>query len=342
MTNLNSKGSVDFLEFFLIFHVLKYYQNNDFYRYTKGMKKSIFANRFFKVLVAAVIFGGQRAPLLYSAPQSASYKNGGSSYVVEKGDTLYSLGRRFGVSVEMLCDANGMDKSSYIKVGQKLIIPELYYIDSSESADPAPSSKPAVSSTEKKYELYSVQKGDTLYRLAVNHGLSVNQIKNYNGLEQDALQVGQEIKIPLSESEIELSSLPSLNSNDPRLYSTKKGDSSLKWPVKNPDVTYMAGKVGGVQLSAQKNEAVTVIQEGTVMFTGNYRGYGQVVLVVSKSGLMYVYAGLGSINVKKGDYVVFGDSVGTAGTDSIKGTSQISLIVYEKTVPIDPASAPRG
>ena len=317
------------------------YQNSEFCRYRSGMKKSIFANRFFKVLVAAVVFGGLMAPLLYSAPQSVSAQNGTSSYVVEKGDTLYSLGRRFGVSVDSLCSANGMDKSSYIKVGQKLVIPELYYTDSTFRDDSAPKIQEATF-TEKKYEVHKVQSGDTLYRLALNNGLSVSQIKNYNGLEQDTLQVGQEIKIPLTESEKELASLPSLNSNDPRFYSTKKGDSSLQWPVKNPDVTYMAGKVGGVQLSAQKNESVTVIQEGTVMFTGNYRGYGQVVLVVSKSGMMYVYAGLGSIKVKKGDYVVFGDSVGTAGTDSIKGTSQISLIVYEKTVPIDPASAPRG
>jgi len=332
---------VDFLEFFLFFRVLNYYQNGDFNRYSESMKKSIFANRFSKVLVAAVLFGGLMAPLLYSAPQSVSAQNGTSSYVVEKGDTLYSLGRRFGVSVDSLCSANGMDKSSYIKVGQKLVIPELYYTDSTFRDDSAPKIQEATF-TEKKYEVHKVQSGDTLYRLALNNGLSVSQIKNYNGLEQDTLQVGQEIKIPLTESEKELASLPSLNSNDPRFYSTKKGDSSLQWPVKNPDVTYMAGKVGGVQLSAQKNEAVTVIQEGTVMFTGNYRGYGQVVLVVSKSGMMYVYAGLGSIKVKKGDYVVFGDSVGTAGTDSIKGTSQISLIVYEKTVPIDPASAPRG
>ncbi len=44
-------------------------------------------------------------------------------YVVQKGDTLYSLGRRFGVSVEMIKSANNLT-SDDIKVGQELIIPK--------------------------------------------------------------------------------------------------------------------------------------------------------------------------------------------------------------------------
>ena len=116
----------------------------------------------------------------------------------------------------------------------------------------------------------------------------------------------------------------------------------MTWPVKNPTVTYMNGKVSGVQLSAQKNESVTAIRAGTVMYVGNYRGYGQVVFVQAKTGHIYVYSGLGSIKVRKGDYVVFGDSLGTAGTDSIKGTTQICLMVFQKSNPIDPAKAPRG
>ena len=47
-------------------------------------------------------------------------------------------------------------------------------------------------------------------------------------------------------------------------------------------------------------------------------------------------------DVKNGDYVVFGDVLGNAGTDSIKGTSQISFMVFNKSVPVDPEKAPRG
>ena len=251
-------------------------------------------------------------------------------YKVEKGDTLYGISKRYGVSVDKICDANGMELNSVLKIGQVLEIPSM-------------DSEPVQKSSVKKYETYKIKKGDTLYRLALDYDLSVNQLLNYNSLDASvALQIGQEIRIPLTESEKDLASLPNLTEKDPRNYGEKKGDPSLQWPVKNPDVTYMIGKVGGVQLSAKKNESVTAIHGGAVLYVGNYRGYGNVVIIVTDDGIKYIYAGLDSIRVKKGDFVSFGDSIGSAGTDSIKGTSMISLIVYQKTTPVDPAKAPRG
>ncbi len=259
------------------------------------------------------------------------------SYTVQSGDTLYGISKRFNVSVDRLCTVNGVDKNSVLRIGQVLDIP------TSEKAAPKNSSTSASREPEKKYEIYKVKKGDTLYRIGLEYDFTVDKLANYNGIDgSKALQIGQEIRIPVSASEIELASLPNLVDRDPRNYGEKKGDSNLKWPVKNPDVTYIIGKVGGVQLSAKKNESVTAIHGGTVLYTGNYRGYGNVVITVTDEGFKYIYAGLDSIRVKKGDFVAFGDALGIAGTDIIKGTPQISLIVYEKTTPMDPAKAPRG
>ena len=197
--------------------------------------------------------------------------------------------------------------------------------------------------TERKFDTYTVQKGDTFYRIAKINGITVDELKALNNLDNDSiLKAGQKLKIPITIVDTTNAKLPDLTTNDPRVYSAKKGDSSLVWPVKNPQVTYMKGKVSGVQLSAARNETVTAIRAGTVMYVGNYRGYGQVVFVQSKTGHIYAYSGLGTIKVKRGDYVVFGDALGTAGTDSIKGTSQICLMVFQKSNPIDPAKAPRG
>ncbi len=259
------------------------------------------------------------------------------SYTVVKGDTLYSISRKYSIAVNDLCSANGIGQDGVIKVGQVLVIPSAG--GTSSSAPQEMSAAPAVRS----YDVYTVQKGDTLYRIAKVNGITVDELKTLNELTNaSVLKVGQTLKIPATIVDTSSVTLPDLTSSDPRTYSTKKGDSSLEWPVQNPTVTYIQGKVSGVQLSAQKNEAVTSIRAGTVMYVGNYRGYGQVVFVQSKTGHIYAYAGLGSISVKKGDYVVFGDTLGTAGTDSIKGTSQISLMVFLKSNPIDPAKAPRG
>ena len=78
------------------------------------------------------------------------------------------------------------------------------------------------------------------------------------------------------------------------------------------------------------------------MYVGVYRGFGQVLFVQSKTGLIYAYTGLSSIDVKKGDYVVSGDKLGTAGVDSISNKSQITFMVFQNGQPIDPAKAPRN
>ena len=281
-----------------------------------------------------------------------SAQSGSIVHLVEKGETLYGISRKYGVSVDQISAANKLGKDTMIKVGQKLTIPAKNSSSSASSTSTSTSntdSKTSGSTTVSQAKAaspkeYTVQKGDTFYRIAKDNGISVDDLMSYNKLKEGSvLKVGQVLKIPSPEQAATiLPDVPELTYEDPRSYSEKKGDSSLQWPVKKPTVTYMAGKVGGVQLSAVKNESVTVIHEGTVMFTGTYRGYGQVVLVVSKTGYMYVYAGLATIKVQKGDTVKFGDSIGTAGTDAITGSSQICLIVYQKNSPIDPAKAPRG
>ena len=273
------------------------------------------------------------SPALTYAADFTSENAGNSTYIVQKGDTLYSLGKRFGVKVDALRAANSMSADDVLKVGQKIVIP---------GNDSSLNSAVDKSNT-RSFDTYTVQKGDTFWGIAKKNAITVDELKKINGLtDSTTLKIGQKLKIPATIIDTKNAKLPDLQASDPRNYSEKKGDSSLTWPVKNPSVTYIKGKVSGVQLSASANEEVTAIRAGTVMYCGNYRGYGQVVFVQSKTGHIYAYCGLGSIKVSKGQYLVFGDVIGSAGRDTIKNTSQITLMVFQKSSPIDPAKAPRG
>ena len=100
--------------------------------------------------------------------------------------------------------------------------------------------------------------------------------------------------------------------------------------------------MSGVNLSAKSDEKVNAIMAGTVMFSGSYRGFGNVVFIQSKTGHIYAYTGLGKVLVSKGDYIDFKSQIGTVGINGYSSKPQISLMVFQNGLPIDPAKAPRG
>ena len=262
------------------------------------------------------------------------------THIVQKGETLYSLSRTYGTTVQAICAANGIADGSSVRAGQKLTIPDTKQAAATEHRQAADGS-------------YTVEKGDTWYGIARRFGTNVSKLYELNGVDSTAtLKVGQTVIVPggtVAVATDPAKSSPDAPKNsgkisleDPRTYSDKKGDPSLAWPVQSPSVTYIEGKISGVNLSAKKDESVTAIRAGTVMFSGTYRGFGNVVFIQSKTGHIYAYTGLGTVKVSKGDYCVFGAQIGTAGLDSYTAKPQMSLMVFQNGLPIDPAKAPRG
>ncbi|MCR5723726.1 MAG: M23 family metallopeptidase [Treponema sp.] len=312
--------------------------------------KSHGTNRIEKISLAALVL----------ALSCSMYAD--TTHVVQKGETLYSLSRQYKTTVADICKANNIADGSSVKAGQKLVIPEAGKASEAKpSVKTSTGSNPAPSQTKE----HVVQKGETWYGISRTYGIAVADLQAANKADASSvLKAGQKLTIPLGASiasavaksassaaaaktaPVTAASakpdVPDLKSNDPRSYSAKKGDSSLVWPVKSPSVTYVNGKVSGVNLSARKNESVTAIREGTVMFSGLYRGFGNVVFVQSKTGHIYAYTGLGSVRVNKGEYITYGQQLGTAGVDAISEKPQVSLMVFQNGLPIDPAKAPRG
>lgn len=280
------------------------------------------------------------------------------TYKVEKGDTLYSISRKYQITVAELRTANNLSENDVIKVGQKLIIPDADIGTAAALSSTKTAGSSGSASTVKTTE-YVVAKGDTLYGIARKNGMTVADLMSINNLDSSAvIKVGQKLKVSAGGSSNTSASTSKTSepakagetvikvnekAPDTRTYGTTvTADANTKWPVSSPKITQVKGKISGVQLSAKTNEAVLCIHEGTVMYVGVYRGFGQVVFVQSKTGLIYAYTGLGSVKVRKGEYAVSGAELGTAGLDSISQKYQITFMVFQNGQPIDPAKAPRN
>jgi LysM repeat protein len=108
-------------------------------------------------------------------------------YVVRTGDTLYSIARQFGVTVQALMQVNGIYNPHYIQVGQRLIIPRPGTVTPVPPTPTPPQPNPVV---------YIVQRGDTLYSLARRFGTTVQAIAQWNHIVNPSrIYVGQRLII---------------------------------------------------------------------------------------------------------------------------------------------------
>ena len=97
-------------------------------------------------------------------------------YQVKPGDTLYSIAKKYNLSLTELKAINNITNDN-LAVGQLLNVPSGLSLVNS----------------------YIVEKGDTLYSIAKKFDISVNKLKEYNNLSTNLLSVGQKILIPIGE-----------------------------------------------------------------------------------------------------------------------------------------------
>lgn len=109
----------------------------------------------------------------------------GNYYTIKTGDTLYSLARFYNVSLDDLIEANPGINPDNLRVGQVICIP---------LATPPIACPPGTA-------VYTIQAGDTFYRLARRFNVSIDALIRANpNVDPDALLIGQVICVPVEES----------------------------------------------------------------------------------------------------------------------------------------------
>lgn len=174
-----------------------------------------------------------------------------NTYTVKKGDSLYTIAKKFDTTVEKLKSTNNLT-SNTLQIGQVLKIPgtsttlptthtvssgeTLYKIAStygttvnelkklnnliSDNLYPGQTLKLPGTTEENIGNTYTVKKGDTLYQIASKYNISVDELKSLNNLTSNTLSVGQTLKIRNNTSD--------KVTEDYDFYTIKNGDTLFK------------------------------------------------------------------------------------------------------------------
>ncbi len=114
------------------------------------------------------------------------------AYRMKPNETLPQVAAKYGMSVETLRAVNGIGAKSHVPAGHPLLVPAQR--PSSEAADTLEQVVfTAVPAGRTFY--YTAKRGDTLQRVAVRYGVTVQELKSWNGLSRDALKAGQAIRV---------------------------------------------------------------------------------------------------------------------------------------------------
>ena len=265
--------------------------------------------------------------------------------VVQKGDTLYSLSKKYNVPLRSIVEENNLSSPYTLNVGQKLVLPVR--------------------------QTYTVAKGDTLYSISKKYNINMSSLIKSNGLEEPySLNVGQTLAIPQSSSsgrsyyvqnKTQSNSANNKVSTSPKsIFSSNKNQKQIAqtstprqkvsayrknkfiWPV-NGSVVSNFGVVGkgrrndGINIKAATGTNVKAADKGIVAYAGNeLKGFGNLVLIKHSDGYITAYAHNDKLYVKKGQSVLRGEKIATVGSTGSVNTPQLHFEVRAGKKAVNP------
>ncbi|EKK3340205.1 TPA: 1,4-beta-N-acetylmuramoylhydrolase [Listeria innocua] len=149
-------------------------------------------------------------------------------YTVAKGDSLWRIANNHKVTIANLKSWNNL-KSDFIYPGQKLKVSAGTTTNNTNTSKPSTNTNTSKPSTSTNAKVYTVAKGDSLWRIATNHKVTIANLKSWNNLKSDFIYPGQKLKVSAGTTTNNTNAAkPSTNkpSNSAvKTYTVKKGDS---------------------------------------------------------------------------------------------------------------------
>ena len=219
---------------------------------------------------------------------SVSVNLSGKTTRVRKGDTVYAIARRNGVTVKQLIAHNRLKAPYLLRPGQTLSLPTAGH--------------------------HVVRKGDTVYSISRRYRVDMRELAQLNGLKRPyTLRIGQKLNVPgngtVGSSPVKVA-LPS---------SPPVSGQGFLWPVSGKVISRFGPKSlgrhnDGINIAARQGEVVRAAEAGIVVHADSkLKGYGGLILIRHEGGWMTAYAHNSRLLVKRGQKIARGQPIAHVG-----------------------------
>ncbi|MBL0374881.1 peptidoglycan DD-metalloendopeptidase family protein [Rhizobium sp. KVB221] len=323
--------------------------------------------------------------------------------VIRSGETLSGISARYGVPQAEILRANKLETAADLKYGKSLLIPVAAKVDlkakgvpvelaaegkkkvpvpgklpeQDKAILPTASARDKAKSADKVADnaenggLYVVKQGDSLARIARNHKVSIDALKQANGMNTASVRIGQSIKIPVPGADnVKTASIPADSKvketaeAKPKTYTPPVAEKSVaevqksadngedapdatgigkyRWPVRGAVIAGYGQNVegtrnAGIDISVPEGTAVKAAENGVVIYSGSgLKDLGNTVLVRHDDGTVTVYGNAASLGVKRGDKVTRGQVIANSGMTGAAKRPKLHFEVRKNAVAVNP------
>jgi len=250
-----------------------------------------------------------------------------TTYTVSDGETYWTIAYKFELDIDTLLWANNINASDIdkIKVGEQLTILPVSGL------------------------LYTTVAGDTVQGVADSFNVSVQKIRDQNKISGDDLPAGTQLVLPGVKKFVAKPSgaVPNYaGDNNYYVGTVAAGSGEFIWPINSGGrfITQYFGWVNqwykhtGVDLDWRNGTDIIAADSGTVVATGYGwgGGYGNHIIIDHGDGYQTLYAHLSVINVKVGQNVARGESIGVMGSTGNSTGPHLHFEVRQNGIAINP------
>jgi murein DD-endopeptidase MepM/ murein hydrolase activator NlpD len=231
----------------------------------------------------------------------------GGSHMVASGETLFSLGRKYGVSPYTIADLNGLPHDKPLSIGQSVRIPAGKG-PTIAAKQPLADEQETIASNEEQPEVIESPK-----TLTAKKSLAAEEIPD---------------AAPAPKQVAEATANPTAG--------------SMRWPVKGKIISQYGAKPNGlknegINIAVPEGTGIRAAESGVVAYAGNeLKGYGNLVLIRHEGGWVTAYAHAKELFVKRGDTVKRGDVIAKAGQTGSVSSPQLHFEVRKGATAMDP------